>query len=84
MKNTSRQFRPTTNWLTTAVLAVTVSAFGLFAQTQASETDLDLATIGKSFSDHALSGLDGSLGLGGCDLKQELRQTKEPIVLLYR
>ncbi len=74
MNNIKPRFQPATNWITTAVLAIAVSAFGIFAQTQASESDLDLAALGKSLSSHALS------GLGSCDLQK----SKKPIVLLYR
>ena len=37
MKNNIRKFRPSTNWITTVLLTLFVTTFGIFAQTHASE-----------------------------------------------
>lgn len=54
MRDTINKFRPATSWITTALLMLVITTFGIFAQTHASERDTSLAEVSSSISSHAL------------------------------
>lgn len=54
MTDTINKFHPATSWITTGVLVMVITAFGIFAQTHAGERDPSLAEVSSSISSHAL------------------------------
>lgn len=54
MADAINKFQPSTSWITTGMLVLVITAFGIFAQTHANERDPSLAEIGSSISSHAL------------------------------
>jgi hypothetical protein len=54
MRDTINKFHPATSWITTALLTLVITTFGIFAQTHASERDTSFAEVSSSISSHAL------------------------------
>jgi hypothetical protein len=58
MTNANNKFYPTTNWVTAGLLTLTVTSFGIFAETHATEHDItfnDVRTdVSTTISSHAL------------------------------
>ena len=54
MRNTINKFHPSTGWITTALLTLVITTFGIFAQTHASDRDTSFAEVSSSISSHAL------------------------------
>ena len=65
MNHRLNNFRQTTSWMTTGLLLMVVTTFGVFAQTHASEAEIGLKEIPASISTHALQ------LLGTCETKPE-------------
>jgi hypothetical protein len=57
MKNAINKFNPATNWITTGLLTLVVTSFGIFAESHASEREItfkDVRTdVTASISTHA-------------------------------
>ena len=54
MRETINTFQPSTSWITTGLLVLVITAFGIFAQTHASEPGPHLTEVRSDFSSHAL------------------------------
>ncbi|MFP6806524.1 MAG: hypothetical protein VB957_04995 [Pseudomonadales bacterium] len=74
MSHNTNKFRPTTNWMTTALLTLFVSTFGIFAQSHASERTVSLQDITERISRQAVD------GISYCDTNVKKSQN----VILYR
>ena len=53
MENSISRFRPSTSWITTALLTLVVATFGIFAQTHASEREVSFVEVSSSITAHA-------------------------------